>query len=184
MQPTTRFHDGIANSILHEADVVFHHPGAFRTANGMFNSASDGRDSTISRFLRRGEFTPTGLFLGLDESEAGPDTSLEAHSLIETTSREQRVSRQLRPAFIVHLAFIGSTQEAHVTGLIDHQEVFERVAFPLATVIRLLVVGIGRAMDWSFSTIMPIRGDVGPSCFCGVERRITHASAVRAGSKS
>jgi hypothetical protein len=53
----------------------------------------------------------------------------------------------------VHLAFIGSTQEAHVTGLIDHQDVFERVAFLLATVIRLLVVGIGRACQGYYSLL-------------------------------
>jgi hypothetical protein len=82
MQPTTRFHDGLAPSILHEADGVFDHPRAFHIANGMFKADADRRDPTISRFLRRGEFTPMGLFLGLDESDAGQDTFLEAQCLI------------------------------------------------------------------------------------------------------
>jgi len=45
------------------------------------------------------------------------------------------------------LAFIRITQEANVTGLIDYEEVFDRVAFLLATVILLLVLRISRAVD-------------------------------------
>jgi hypothetical protein len=53
-----------------------------------------------------------------------------------------------------------------VTGLINHEELFDCVAFLLATVILLLVLGILRAVDWSLRTIMPNRGDVGISGFC------------------
>jgi hypothetical protein len=60
------------------------------------------------------------------------------------------------------LPFIGGTQEAHVASRIDHDEVFERVAFLLAAVVVLLVLGIGWAVDRSLSTIMPKRGVVDP----------------------
>ena len=76
------------------------------------------------------------------------------------------------------------TQEANVARLMDHDEVFERVALLLATVILLLVLGILRAVDRSLSTIMPKRGDVGPSFDCLVVRRMASSSAVRAGSRS
>ena len=56
------------------------------------------------------------------------------------------------------LALHSVTQEANVTGLIDHEEVFDRVALFLATVVFLLVLGIGRAVDRSLSAIMPKRG--------------------------
>jgi hypothetical protein len=184
MQPTTRFHDGITNLVFEEADFVFYHSIAFHTANGMFNTDSDRRDLTISRFLGKSEFTPTGLFLGLDNGDPGQDESLESQILIETTPRGQGVTRQVRQAFIMCLAFIGLTQEAHATGLIDHEEVFDRVAFLLATVILLLVLGIGWAVDRSLSTIMPKRGAVDPSFICVVARRVTNSSALRAGSKS
>jgi hypothetical protein len=52
-----------------------------------------------------------------------PDKSLEAHILIETTPRGQGITRQIRHIFIIRLSFIDLTQEAHVTGLIDHEEV-------------------------------------------------------------
>jgi hypothetical protein len=41
MQSTTRFHDGIANTVFQETDLVFDHTVAFHTANGMFNTDSD-----------------------------------------------------------------------------------------------------------------------------------------------
>jgi hypothetical protein len=158
MQATTRFHDGITNPVLQEADFVFHNPIAFHPTNGMFNADSDRRDPTIGCFLRRGEFPPTGLFLGLDNDDLSQDESLEAPILIEATPRGQGVTRQLRNAFSMYLALTGMTQEANVTGLIDHKEVFDRVALLLATVILLLVFWICRAMDRSLSTIMPKRG--------------------------
>jgi hypothetical protein len=54
--------------------------------------------------------------------------------------------------------FTGGTQEANLTGLIDHEEVFERVAFALATIVLLLLLGIAQTMDGSLSTLMPKRG--------------------------
>jgi hypothetical protein len=184
MQATTRFHDRITNPVLEEADFVFHHPRAFHPTNGVFHADSDRRDPTIGGFLRRGEFTPTGFFLGLDDRDPSQDEPLEAHILVEITPKRQGIARQLREAFIMGFAFIGRTQEANVTALIDHEQVFERVALFLATVIVLLFLGISRAVDWSFSAIMPKRGDVGPSFESLVVRRVASSSAVRAGSRS
>ena len=98
------------------------------------------RKSPIGRLLRRGEFTPTGLFLGLDDRDSSQDDSLESQLLIEPTPSGQGVTRQVRQACIVRLAFRGRTQEAHATGRIDHEEVVDRVASLLATVILLLVL--------------------------------------------
>ena len=101
----------------------------------------------------------TGVFLGLDDGDPVEDKALEAHILIEATAVWQGIAFQIREAFIMRLAFIGGTQEAHVTGLIDHEEVFDRMALLLAAVVVLLVLGIGWAVDRSLRTIMPKRGD-------------------------
>jgi hypothetical protein len=69
------------------------------------------------------------------------------------------IALQLSQAFIIGLSFIRGTQEADVTALIDHEEVLDRVAFLLAAVVVLLVLGIGGAVDRSLSAIMPKRGD-------------------------
>jgi hypothetical protein len=163
MQATTRFHDCITNPVLEEADFVFHYPIAFHPTNSVFYADSDRRDPPIGGFLRRGKFAPAGFFLGLDDGDPSQNKALESQILIETTPSRQGVTHEVCQAFIMRLAFIGVAQEAHVTGLIDHEEVFDRVALLLATVILLLLLGISRAMDRSLSTIMPKRGDVGPS---------------------
>ena len=158
MQSTTCLHDAVANAVLQEAYLVFDNPIAFHPANGMFNTDSDRRDRTIGRFLRWGEFTPRRFFLRLDDGDPVEDKALEAHILIETTPTGEGIACQIRQAFIMRLALIGVAQEADVTGLIDHEEVLERVALLLAAVVFLLILGISGAMDWSLSAIRPKRG--------------------------
>src|SRR5215813_11272597 len=138
MQSTTRLHDGVANAIPQEAYLIFDHPIAFHPANGVFNTDSHRRDRTIGRFLRWGEFTPTRFFLRLDDGDTAEDKTLEAHILVEATAAWQGIALQLSQAFIMRLPFICGTQEANVTGLIDHEEVLDRVALLLAAVVFLL----------------------------------------------
>jgi hypothetical protein len=184
MQSTARLHDGVANAILQKAYLVLHHPIAFHTANGVFNTDSDRRDRTIGRCLKWGEFTPTRFLLRLDDGDPVEEKALEAHILVEATALWQSIALQFSQVFIVCLPFTRGTQEADVTGCIDHEEVLDRVALFLATVVFLLIFWIGGAMDRAFGTIMPKRGDVGASFACVVARRVANSSAVRAGSKS
>ncbi len=184
MQATTCLHHDVSNTILQEADFVFHHPVAFHPTNGVFNPDSDGGNTTIVRFLRRGEFTPTGFFLGLEHRHTGQEKALESRILIETTAGRQRIARQICSALIRRPAFIGGTQKANVTGLIDHEEVFDRVAFLLATVVLLLLLRVFRALDWPFGPIMKKRGEDEGASVCGVVSIAAKSSAVRAGRSS
>jgi hypothetical protein len=184
MQATTRFHNSVTNAILQEANLVFHDPEAFHPANGMLNPDADGRDPPIRRFLRGCEFSPSRFLFGLDNRDVGQDESLEAQILIETSAGGQAIALRLRQAFIVGLPCIGGTQEAKLTRLIDHKEIFERVALLLAPVIFLLLFGIPWAMDGSLSTIMPKRGDVTSSFACLRGRSVANSAAVWAGSSS
>jgi hypothetical protein len=184
MQPKTRFHHGITNAILQETDFIFHNPIAFHPTNGVFNADSDGGNTAIGRFFRRSEFPATRCFLRLEDRDARQEKSLEALILIQAAAGWQGIACQLCHALIRGLSFIGVAQEANVTRLSDHEEVFERVTLLLATVIFLLVLGIFRAVDRSLSTIMPTRGVVDlPSVAC-VLNIAAHSSAVRAGSSS
>ena len=159
MQATTCVHDDIPHPILQEADCVLHDPVAFHTANRMFNPDADGRNPTIQRFLRGGELPSTRFLLGLEDRDPRQDESLEALILVETTTGWQGRARLLRQALIRCFTFTGIAQEANVTGLIDHQEVFERVTLLLATVIFFLLLWIFRALDRSFGPIVHKRGD-------------------------
>jgi hypothetical protein len=184
MQPTTCFHDGIANTVSQEAYLVFDHTVTFHPVNRVFDTNADRRDSTIGRFLRWGKFPPTRFLLRLDDGDTVEQKALEAHILVEATAAWQGIALQLSQAFIMRLPFIGRAQEADLTSLIDHEEVFDRVALLLAAVVVLLVLGIGGAMDRSLSTIMPKRGDPGTSSVRLAASITASSSAFRAGSSS
>src|SRR6266536_707052 len=184
MQPTTRFHHGITNTILQETDYIFHNPITFHPTNGVFNADSDGGDTTIGRFLRRSEFHATRCFLRLEDRDARQDKALEALILIQATAGWQGIACQLCNALIRGFPFIGVAQEANVTGLVDHEEVFERVAFFLPTVILLLLLRVFRTLDWSFGPIMKKREEGAEASVGGVVSIAAKSSAVRAGSSS
>jgi hypothetical protein len=184
MQSTTRLHDGIANAVLQEAYPVFHDSIAFHTANGVFDTDSDGRNRTINCFLMRREFTSARFFPGLGNRDPRERTALEPQILIETTAMWEGIAFQISQAFIMRLPVIGGTQEANMTGLIDHEEVFDRMALLLAAVVVLLVLWIGWAVDRSLRTIMPKRGDQGPPSVRLAASIAATSSAFRAGSSS
>ena len=71
-----------------------------------------------------------------------------------------------------------------MAGLIEHEAVFDRGACLRATVICLLVLGLGRPVERSRRTIMPQRGEMGTSFVGVVVRRVGSSAAVRAGSPS
>jgi hypothetical protein len=112
-------------------------------------------------FSGGGEFPTRGFFLGLDDGDPIASIALESHILIETTATWEGIAFQISQAFIMRLSLIGGTQETHWTGLIDDEEVFDRMAFLLAPIVVLLVLWIGWAVDRSLRTIMPKRGAEG-----------------------
>src|SRR5207247_3379632 len=109
------------------------------------------------------------------------EESLEALILIQTAARWQGIARQLRQALIRRFAFIRVAQEGNVTGLIDHEEVFERVTLLLAAVIFFLLLGILRTLDGSCGPIVHKRGHVDVSSVSFLASIAANSSAVRAG---
>ena len=96
-----------------------------------------------------------------DEGDTVESKALEAPLLGEAAARGPGGARQIREAFIRRLAFIRGTQEAQMTGLLHHEEGFDRGARLLATRGVLLVLGIGGAGDRALRAIMPTRGSPG-----------------------
>jgi hypothetical protein len=184
MQATTCFHDAVPHPVLQEADVVLHDSVAFHPTDGVFDPDADGRDPTIRRLLRGRGFPSTRCCLRLDDRDVMQAESLEALILIQTAARWQGRPSQLCQALIRCFAFIGGAQEAHVTCLSDHEEIFERVTLLLATVICLWLFGIGRTVDRTFGAIMPTRGVVDLPPGACVSNIAANAAAVRAGSRS
>jgi hypothetical protein len=71
-----------------------------------------------------------------------------------------------------------------VTGLVDHEEVFERVAFLLPTVILWLLLRVFRTLDGSFGPVMNKREEGAEASVGGVVSIAAKSSAVQAGSHS
>ena len=110
------------------------------------------------------------------------EASLAARLLRETTAGGYGRARQLRHDRIRGFPVTGVTQEADVTGRIEHEEVFQGVTRLLATIILCLIRGLFGALDGSFGPILHTRGgDEGSSDWCGVSL-VAKSSAVRAGS--
>jgi hypothetical protein len=101
----------------------------------VFDTDSDGRARTIGRFFPWGEFTAPWFFLGLNHGHPIESTTLKPHLLIETTPIGQGIAGQIGQAFIMGFAFTGVAQEAHGTGFVDDQQVFDRVALLLTAVM-------------------------------------------------
>ena len=150
----------------------------------MFNPNPDGGNSTIGRLLRRGQFSSRWYFLGLDDRDARQEKPLKALILIEVAAGWQGIACQLGKALIRGFPFTGGAQETHVTGLIDHEEVFERVAFLLPTVIFLLLLRVFWTLDGPFSPILKKRAEGIEASAGGVVSSAAKSSAVRAGSSS
>ena len=106
---------------------------------------------------------PRGVFFGWTIVMPGRKTPGSPY-LDTGNCRVARYSLPARPSFY-QTAFPSQVwlKKHTVTGLIDHEEVFERVTRLLATVIFLLVLGIFRAVDRTFGPIMKKRAVVGPA---------------------
>jgi hypothetical protein len=146
-------------------------------------SSHKGRSLALLLVAHHGS-SGRALFLGLDDRDPIGSKTLEPHILIETTPAGEGIACQMHEAFIMRLTLKGVAQEADVTGRIEYEEVFDRVALFLATVVFLLLLGIGRAVDGSLRAIMPTRGGVGTTLLRTAASHTAKSSAVRAGSNS
>jgi hypothetical protein len=161
MQSTTCFHEGIANPILPEADLVFHHAVPFYSTNRVFDTDADGRDRTMGRLFPWGEVTAPWLFRGLHHGHPLERHTLTPPILIETTPVGPGRAGPIGQALILGFACTGGAQAAQVTGCVDAQPVFDHVALLLTAVMVLWRLGIGRALERPLGTIMPNRGGRG-----------------------
>ena len=71
-----------------------------------------------------------------------------------------------------------------MTALLTHEAVFERVALLLPAVLRLRLLGILRALDGAFRSILQKRGDRAELAVGSVVHRAAKSSVVRAGKSA
>ena len=166
MQATTGLHDGITNTVRQEAPPVFHHAVAFHPTDHVFDATADRGNGTSRGLLLGREFTSPRFFLGLDARHPLTCVALEPQIVIETTATWEGIAFQISQACIIFLPVRRGTQEAKMTGLLDHEETFDGGARLLAAIVVLLVLGIVGALAWSRRTSRPHRGVVDSACDC------------------
>jgi hypothetical protein len=184
MPSTTRLHADVANTVLQEAYRVLPHPVALDPTHRVFDTDAAGRDRPIGGLFRWDEFTAPRLFLGLDDRHPLERTTLEPPLLRETTPIGQGIAGQIRQVFIMGFALTGVAPEVHVTGCVDDQQVVDRVALLLTTVLVVLCLWIFGAVERPLRTSMPTRGDMRTTVVRSAARQAANSSAVRAGSSS
>jgi hypothetical protein len=184
MQPTTCLHDGIANTVFHEASLVLDHTVAFHPANRVCDPAAQGRERPSSGFLCWGEFSPRGLFLGLDARDPLARIALEPQILSPITATGAGIAFALSQAVSMGLPVRGRTQETKMTSRLGDEEGFERRALLLTAIVVLLIRLIGWAVERSVRTRRPTRGARGTPGGRVAARLTAHSAAVRAGRRS
>ena len=157
---------------------------AFHTSDTMLDMHADSRNAFVFRFFFGGQSAFWWFLLWLYDCYSWQGKALECTILCQLAAFRQLILRFVCNPFVMRFPFIGGTQEANMTGLIDHEEVFDRMALLLAAVVVLLVLGIGWAVDRSLRTIMPKRGEKETSSVRLAASITANSSAFRAGSNS
>jgi hypothetical protein len=105
-------------------------------------------------------------------------------ALLQAAAGWQGIACQFGHALSRGSPCTGVAQKAHVTSLMDHEEVFERVAVLRATGICLLFCRVFRPLHGPFSPIMNKREQGAEASVGDVVSIAVKSSAVRAGSRS
>ena len=174
MQSTTRVHEGIAPVIRQEASLGFHDSVAFHPTNGVVHPHAAGGHATSGGLLRRG-------VLRWDKGAARSGTSRAAPLLRQATAGWPGSACQ---ALRRGLPCTPVAPEAHLTGLVAHEAVVARVACLLATVRRVRLFQVLRALEGSCGPIMHTRDAGAEAAIGSVVSLMATSSAVRAGSRS
>jgi hypothetical protein len=135
----------------------------------------------MGRLLRRGEFPTPRCCLGLEDREARQDKAREALLLIQATAGWQGIASQLGQALLRGVPVIGVAPEAHVTGLVEHEEVVAPVAVLRPTVILWRLLRVLRTLDGACGPLMQPREAGAEASVGGVISRAATSAAVRAG---
>lgn len=158
MQSAGDGHHQVAEVRLPVAQLVFDDPAALHAAHRVLDPHLFARYATIFFFLLLGQLTTTRLLPGLLNLHLLRGKSLKSPILVEHTPCRKHIHFFIRKRLVMPSSGIGCTQKADLTLVIDHQDVLDRMALLLATVIFSLFVAIYWALDRTFGAIMIKKG--------------------------
>ena len=158
MQPTGDRHHKVAEARLPIAQLVFDDPTALHTAHRMLDPHLLARYTTIVLLLLRSQLSTTWLLCWLLNQDSLRCKPLKSHVLIQHTSRRKKVHFFIHKRFVMPSSGIRPTQKVDLALVIDQQNVLDRIALLLATVILSLFIPIYWALDRAFGAIMIKKG--------------------------
>ena len=102
--------------------LVFDDAIALDTADHVFNMHADATYPAILCFVFRWQFAPSRRFLWLQKRDAFGGEALKARGVAHQTSLRNVIRCTVAAAFVMPLAFPGSTQTAHAPTLTPPQK--------------------------------------------------------------
>ena len=158
MQAAGDVHHQVADRGLPVADFLLDDATALHTAHRVLNPHVLARNASILCFLCVGQFT-TARFLGrLLDHDPRDGKAVKAHILREHASGRSEVLGIVNHGLLMPFAWMGSTQKADNTNVINQQKVLDAVTVLLATVIVCLFISIYWSLDGTFRAIMIKKG--------------------------
>src|SRR5215211_977578 len=158
MQRTPDFHHHVAQASFPQANGLFEHAATLDTAGDMLDAHSASSDLPVPRFLGARQLLSAGLLRRLNDVHAIQRKRLKAQVLQQLTPRGQRIRRGIGDALVMDMARMRLAEEQNAHGLIDQQEVFQRVPLFLAAITRLLFSRVLGARDGPLGPVMTKRG--------------------------
>jgi hypothetical protein len=142
VQATSYHHHQIAHPVTPVAQLVLDHPTPLHTAHRVLNAHLLTRNAPVGFFLLLRQSSASRLLAWLRNHHALDRKALKAHILVEHASCWKHVDFIIHQRLVMPFSCICRTQEADLAGLVDQQNVLDRVTLLLAAVILLLFVRI------------------------------------------
>jgi hypothetical protein len=142
VQATGDRHHQVAERRLPIPHFVLDHPAALHTAHRVLNAHLFARDAPVGFFLLLRQSSASRLLAWLRNHHALDRKALKAHILVEHASCWKHIHFLIHQRLVMPFSCICRTQEADLAGLVDQQNVLDRVTLLLAAVILLLFVRI------------------------------------------
>lgn len=158
MQPAGDRHHQVAEGHLPVAQLLLDDPTALDTTHRVLDAHLLARYPTILFFLLWCQLSTTWLLGWLLDHDRLRCEALKSHVLIQHASRWKTVDFFIHKRFVMPFSSIRLTQEADLAAVIDHQNVLDRMALLLATVILGLFFCVSWALDRAFGAIVIKKG--------------------------
>jgi hypothetical protein len=158
VQPGGDGHQHVADGVLPVAEFVLDNAAALHAPNRVLNAHFLAGNPAIFFLVFRCKLATTRFLCRLLDRYIVYRETLKAHILIQHTACRQRLLFVIDKRFVVPLPRIGCTHKPDHTRLINQEDILNRMAFLLTTIIFVLFIRIYGSLDSTFCPILIKKG--------------------------